>query len=74
MGCNTGMEVDDHEHQPFEGDVFGGQDDYIDDDFGQLQDEYEQPDEEEANLENGWEPERPGAQAASFQTNEDPPI
>jgi phage FluMu protein Com len=76
---NTGMELDDHEHQPFEGDVFGGHDDYIDDDFGQLQDEDEQPEEEQANLENGWEPERPGARAASFQTNEDqtnedPPI
>ena len=69
---NAGMEVDDHEHQPFEGDVFGGQDDYIDDDFGQLQDEDEQPEEEVANLKNGWEPKRPGARAASFQTNEDP--
>lgn len=58
---NTGMELDDHEHQPFEDDVFGGHDDY---EFGQLQDEDEQPEEdleeEQANLvENGWEPERP---------------
>ena len=34
------MDLDDQEAKsmPFEGDIFGGHDDYIDDDFGQLQD------------------------------------
>ena len=63
-----------HEHQPFEGDVFGGPDNYIYDDFGQLdasdpEDDDEQ--EEQARFESEWEPERPGARAASLQTNED---
>jgi phage FluMu protein Com len=69
---------------PFEGDVFGGHDDYMDDDFGQLpdmeltatlgdDDNDDDEQEDQMNLENGWEPERPGARAASPQTDEDPP-
>ena len=79
------MEVDNPEFtggKPFEGDVFGGQDDYNDDDFGQLQDPEStgaleddalEDDEDQGNFESGWEPERPGARAASSQTDEDPP-
>ena len=82
------MEVDDqegpesnldrHEPQHFEGDVFGSHDNYLDDDFGQLHDpesgSIDNDDEQEEldDLESGWEPERPGAQAASLQTDEDP--
>ena len=64
--------------QPFEGDAFGGPEDYMDEDFGQnnvvlhgqLPELIDDPDEEEddmltagqdAVLEDGWEPERPGA-------------
>ena len=58
--ANTGMDLDDHEHQPLDNDVFGGHDNY---EFGQLQDkddeQLEDSEEEQANLENGWEPERP---------------
>jgi hypothetical protein len=73
-------ELSDHDPQIFEGDFFGGHDDYMDDDdFGQLHDPesgYNEDDdsdeeEEQPNLENGWEPERPGARAALLQT-EDP--
>jgi hypothetical protein len=68
---------------PFEGDVFGGHDDYINDDFGKLpdtelaatldDDDKDDNQEDQMNLENGWEPERPGAHTASPQTDEDPP-
>ena len=68
---------DSYEHQPFEGDTFGSLDDYRDDDFGQshdlesgcIEDDDEQ---DEANSENGWEPERPGAQAANALQIEEP--
>ena len=71
------MEAGDQEaHVPFEGDVFGGHDDYIDDDFGdpeprRIEDDEEQEDQD--ILENGWEPERPGARAPALQNNEDAP-
>ena len=61
---------------PFEGDVFGGHDDYIKDDFSQFHDpESEGDDEQEyhSNLESGWEPEWPGVHAPSLPINEDPP-
>ena len=71
MGMNT---------QSFQGHVFGGHDNYLDDDFGQLHDPdsgFINDDEEQGELygiENGWEPEWFGAQAESWQTNdsEDP--
>jgi hypothetical protein len=75
------MEISDQEAMPFEGDVFGGPDDYNDDDFGQLQpgdpesadieDDDEQ--EEQVNFESDWEPERLGARAGSLSFDEDPP-
>ena len=71
---NASMELNNHEHQHFEGDNYiyddFGQLQDEDDNYDQLQDEDEQHEEDLANLENGWEPERPGALAASY---EDPP-
>ena len=73
--------TNDREPQPFKGDVFGGHNDNMDDDdIGQLHDpesgsmEPEDNDDLEiqAELENGWEPERPGAQAGSQQTEDLP--
>jgi hypothetical protein len=87
-----GSNVSDNSPQPFQGDTFGGFEDYMDDDFGQAfhsqsasrshEDDVEQSnkfpdstddpnDDEEllaasrdADLEDGWEPDRSGASAA----------
>ena len=73
----VGTELGDHWHDlepwPFEGGAFTGHDDYmpVDDDyFGPLHNPDDDGSEMQVDLESGWEPERPGAQA-SVQT-EDP--
>ena len=56
--------------QPFAGDMFGGPEDYLGNNFGQANGE-EEEEEECVDLEADWEPERPGAHGASVAASGD---